>query len=466
MITKRTSISIPLITLFVLFLTSRLFLAFGYKAPGSDLGLYQTYANECSEAIQNGVTIYDIHSGTIEYPPLAIAWMFVPTLINDQDAEIASFNGNNSAWHNSFRFLYLFFDVIIFMVLCFMLLKTRPLIRVDIWSLTLYSITGLLLFNFLYDRQDLFLGGIMFLAFLLLISRIHWTISLLILAMGINFKLIPLLIAPVFIIGTLPVNSLKFKKFLFFQKEVISKVIFRSLYLISVIILVFLPFYILGGSSTLDFLTYHKERGLQLESVFSSVLVMLNYVGYPVSVTHGFGAYNLESSLSPFFVNISSVLVLIGVFFVLFLLYNQLKKCLDFKVLDNGREENSGTIASNYPTLFLYMILGILFISIITSKVFSPQYLLWIIPLFSLLPINEIRIPAFLFALTCLFTIPIFPYLYFSHFVHNPYFENGSIYWEPPTLIAGNLLLIRNFLLIATTITLLHSTTKTDYKKV
>jgi len=435
----------------IFFLASRIFLACFYQPFNSDVGLYGLYAIENGEALRNDETIYDNHDGIIEYPPLAIMWMSVPIIFLHMDDEPRTLSQNTFyKWRSNFKCLFFAFDAIIFWTILLLLFGSVNRLKVNVKGLAIYLISGLLLFNFLYDRLDFYLGGIIFFAFLLLVSRKHWMFSFTLLALGINFKLIPILLVPLFLIGSLPVKSLGcFYKDLFNWK-LVQEVLIRSIFLIAITVLIFLPFYIWGGKHTLDFLMYHSERGLQLESTYSSILMMLNYAGLPVYVTHEFGAFNLESPLATALSKISTLLVLLSLAGISLLFIRSVKKNPEETT---NLKSNQDTFAQSFPQTFLCLTIATLLASIAASKVFSPQYLLWAVPLFGLVSYQtkNAKIAGILFVLVCLLTTFIYPYTYFTDFVHNAHqLADGRVVWEAPTMFAANLLFFRNVLLVGT----------------
>jgi len=445
----------------VFFLVSRIFLACFYQPSKSDIGLYGRYAIENCEALHNDATIYDNHDGIIEYPPLAIMWMSVPIVFLHMDDEPGAVLQNSfyNKWRSIFKSIYFGFDAFVFWILLLLYFDTSKNIKVDFKGLVIYMVTGLIMFYFLYDRLDLYLGGILFFAFLLLRSHKHWMFALSMLAIGINFKLIPILLIPLFIIGTLPANYIGLFYKGLFRKQLVLAVLKRSFFLVGVILSIFLPFYFWGGRSTLDFLFYHSDRGVQLESIYSSILMMLHYVGLPVYVTYGFGSFNLESDLSPFFSMISSLFVVLSVLGILLFCISRLKHHSLQSGVGEALNEDTKTLAQSFPQTFLYLTIATLLAGIAVSKVFSPQYLLWLVPLFGLLPYQNksAKWAGVLFVFVCLLTALIYPFLYFTDFIHNQMeLADGRVCWEAPTILAANILFLRNLLLIATTTFLLY----------
>ncbi len=354
-------------------------------------------------------------------------------------------------WMLIFKMRYLLYDLLIFMILLHLFFKPSDFLKTDLLGLSIYTFCGIFMFNFLYERQDFWLGGLIFFAVALLLSRWHWTLSFVLLAIGIHFKLIPLIIVPLFLVGSLPSEHYKNLYQDFFDKKFIWVIAKRVLFLFAVNAIILIPFYISGGMEVFNFLSFHGRRGLQLESTYSSLLMVLSFLGLPVKVTHEFGAFNLDAPGAVFLAKVSSTLVLGAIVMIIFFFLRAIKKHFVLAEENESRMEKELTIAQSIPQSFLCILLAILIAGISLAKVFSPQYLLWIIPAMALLSFRKRTFLAagLLFMAACLLTAAIFPYLYFTDFVHaQEKFSDGSIVWAAPTFLATIILFARNTLLI------------------
>jgi hypothetical protein len=103
-------------------------------------------------------------------------------------------------------------------------------------------------------------------------------------------------------------------------------------------------------------LRYFAERPVQIESLQSSLLWLAAHAGLPTTPTFSYGSLNLLSPASGLLSGIGATLLLAGLLLTLWL---------------QGR----GVFDLATALLVLYALL------IITGKVFSPQYFIWIIPL-------------------------------------------------------------------------------------
>ena len=420
------------------FISIHTYLAYSYSTPASDINYYSNISNNYCQAFYYN---QEFNYSDVEYPPLTILWMSIPGLIVGP----ASFN--NVQWLITFKTLYLIFHCIIFLSI-----NNKP--KNNLLPRIIYTLSGIFLLNFLYDRQDLWLGGLILFGVIALIKKTHWTIPLLVLAIGINFKLVPIILIPLFIIGGIA-NGLV-KQSIFTRKIfwVMSK---RLLIIIGFTLLIFLPFYLWGGDGTLYFLSYHRDRGLQLESTYSSILMALHYAGLPVHVGHGFGAYNLESPIAGILARLSPFLLVTLILYLFYILIKYLlyRSRIPQNYLQDEKHDKL-TLAQTYPQAFITIAIAILLGSICVSKVLSPQYLLWLPGLYAMLNYDSRyqKISGYLFLAACALTTPIFPYLYYTEFVHD---SSGYSTWAAPTPLATILLLSRNSLLVGSLIYLVKS---------
>ena len=114
-------------------------------------------------------------------------------------------------------------------------------------------------------------------------------------------------------------------------------------------------------------INYHSQRGIQIESTYSAFLLMLDKLGLiHVNVVFNFGSWNLASPLASSLAKLSTYLLALFLVIAYWFIYGQMKP---------GK--------SQFTRLGAYSLLVIV-ITLITSKVFSPQYLIWLIPIIPL----------------------------------------------------------------------------------
>ncbi|HLX39683.1 MAG TPA: hypothetical protein VKR42_04085, partial [Ktedonobacteraceae bacterium] len=120
---------------------------------------------------------------------------------------------------------------------------------------------------------------------------------------------------------------------------------------------------ITGAFALLDFqsavtsqISYFIHRPVQIESTSSSILWLATAIGFPIHAIYTFGSLNIVSTLSSSVSSIFSLLFVLGTIYTLWL---QWRGKIDV----------------------LQTCIALLFVFIATGKVFSPQYLIWLMPL-------------------------------------------------------------------------------------
>ncbi len=176
------------------------------------------------------------------------------------------------------------------------------------------------------------------------------------------------------------------------------------------------------GGTAFSWATWALDRGVNLESTIGLVLAGSSFVGSDARVSFGFGAWQIDTSGSGA-AWLASALGVVGIAAIIML------------SVDTTRSRSRSR-----ALLALCMCIEIL---LLTSKVFSPQYVLWLIgPLAVVLTSAELDRPRRLFwllAAVCLATHVVYPLAYLS-----------LIALEPAGVLA---LLLRQILLIGLLIT-------------
>ncbi|MEO8596823.1 MAG: hypothetical protein ABI759_26120 [Candidatus Solibacter sp.] len=363
---------------FLLFLISRLALVTAHQLGSTLATVNVRYAAEAQRAARQGVSFYRLHEEArrledpqsvpeervIEYPPLAILWM----------KSTASFLGpappsgplppdyiKSASFANQAAMFLV--DVCGFAILL--------LAGAGAAQLGVYTLGGLLLFPILYDRMDLLLGVLLLAAILLLLRvRSPWP-AFAVLAVAINFKMTPLVLVPLFLLGTLPAGALAgpvtFRTW---------RLILRNALVLGLIgVALFLPFFLHDGKDTLGFLSYHAKRGLEIASVWNTVPIALGAaVRWPVSASLRFGAVEINCpwtgalrKLASFF----TAAVIPALAIALWML-------LRHRVSSPGNPKL--TMAQANPIFFTRCAGLCLLTATVFAPVFSPQYLLWLVP--------------------------------------------------------------------------------------
>ncbi|HEY6287085.1 MAG TPA: hypothetical protein VIX20_15585, partial [Ktedonobacteraceae bacterium] len=137
--------------------------------------------------------------------------------------------------------------------------------------------------------------------------------------------------------------------------------------------------------------SYFANRPLQVESTASTLLWLGTLIGFPVHIVFSFGSVNMASALAGVVSNLSEILFIAG---YIFSIYLQWRKKLDI----------------------VQTFIGLLLVFIATGKVFSPQYLIWVIPLLAYSGTFD-RFWLIVWGSISLLTTIIYPYFYTRIFV-------------------------------------------------
>lgn len=410
-----------------LFAASRLYLLFGFQPDQSDMYLYVQYAWEDEVARTEGRPLYVFHTEqfdrarahaettggsppmaetrSIEYPPLALQVVLLPKLFAERPGGIQwnrhewPLLGHIGGYDRAFRSLLAAFDGLAFVGLLLLVPRLYPSEgsgqHLERW--VTYVGGGHLLGHLLYDRLSLPPGVFLLAAVgLLVIPRAPAALGLGALAAAITFQLSPVVLAPLFVLGAAPASRLRGG----FAALGVALTL-RAALLVALVAALFLPFYWREGPESLAFLRYHGERGLQLESVAATLPLVLSFFGQPVHLVGEFGAWHLRSPLAPMLAKVSPALILLLVGGVALFAFSKARCAMP--------PPAAARFAVSAAPLFVGAVIASLALAVVASKVFSPQYLLWLLPLVPLAPSRRL-LPLFL-AVAAL-TTAVFPYFY------------------------------------------------------
>jgi hypothetical protein len=181
-----------------------------------------------------------------------------------------------------------------------------------------------------------------------------------------------------------------------------------------VLVLFFAPAFLLGGGRFLNSFAYHAERGLQVESLAASILIKLGWV---TGISFEYGAFEVQGQGVEFASSLS--LPMTGVLLLItgLVMYRHHRR---------GRLD-AGRFPRYAAALILAFMLG--------SKVLSPQYMVWLLPL---VPLGAEGLAgagvSLIFLTACWTTTQVFP-------IHYADLLNGR-YPGPDLLLVRNLLLV------------------------
>jgi hypothetical protein len=319
--------------------------------------------------------------------------------------------------------------------------------------LLIYTASTLVLWHLLYDRLDLLLVALVVLALALLAGRLHYGWSFAVLAGAVLYKLVPVILAPIWVVGAMPADQpLGFRR-----PRVLAGLAGRAALLVALVVVGFVPFYLADGKRCLSFFAYHRARPLEIGSLSSSLPLALRPLGHPLTASYSYGSINLYSPVTPALVALSPWLTA-GVLLAATVLL--LIHCQRLSAGSGSAAHPGATLAQVHPLPLVCYTLLFLMLYIAAGKVFSTQYLLWLAPLVALLPLGRGGRWAFTlpFLLVCVLSTILVPFLFLSDLVGPPPPTLPGAIKEPsdrltgaikePTARLAALLVIRNLLFL------------------
>ena len=330
-------------------------------------------------------------------------------------------------------------DVACLVLVYFIARKTYPNEgrRARIGRLVGYAVATGLLGLILYDRQDLVCG---FFALLALLALAHGrsAIGYALLTVGTGYKLVPALLLPIWVLATAVVRAGPGATPVRYLRAVVIEAVIAGLILTAWPVLA----YTFGGQDrAFFFLTFHKDRGLQLEAP----------VGWPVllidpstEVGHSFGSFNMRGEVADAVAKPLKAAMLLSV---------ALGTAITLRGFWRVVRLHSA-LRTPYSALLPQVVAGSLLVwlgFIVTNKVGSPQYLMWVAPLVPLLPLRTAgeRWWAGLFAVALILTSAVFPCAY--KYVVGPLVKDDPPTWAGPIPACEFLLAARSVTLIVVT---------------
>lgn len=182
---------------------------------------------------------------------------------------------------------------------------------------------------------------------------------------------------------------------------------------VGVCIVTFGASFLLSVEGTIGPLSYFENRPFQIESAAASVLWLAHLVGVPLQPVFTYGSLNVLSPLASAVSPVMTLLLLLGLGFTYWL---QWRRKIDVAL-------------STLLTLLIVMM---------TGKVFSPQYMIWVAPLVAYVGRANYRWLVS-WGMLSLLTTMIYPFLYtLSHSLTSA----PAVYLFYPTVAVRNLVLL------------------------
>jgi hypothetical protein len=305
-------------------------------------------AGQCSFLHISTATQPPLHMLPLEYPPLTLVLFSLPLL----------------APLPYYQLIFAVLMALTAVLIYWLLLRHGP--RGAALAFALYMLIGVLATA--EGRFDLVPAALTLLC-LIAAERKHWTSAYVALAFGFLLKIYPILLLPALFIAEqqdarcfyIPPKSLTFKSLmgaLWHTLQDIHHWRWKNTLVFFSILLGVTAFFAMFNfqGAVVSQLSYFVNRPLQVEATGSTLLWLGTLFGFPVHIEFTYGSVNIASALG------GAVALLFEVLFVLGYLYTLLLQW-------RGKLDLAQAC------------IALLLVFIVTSKVFSPQYLIWIIPL-------------------------------------------------------------------------------------
>lgn len=230
-------------------------------------------------------------------------------------------------------------------------------------------------------------------------ERKRWTYAYVALAFGFLLKIYPILLLPALFIAEqrdaqrmyLPQKSLTLKSLpgeLWRTLRGLGSWRWKNILIFFGILLVVTGFFALFDfrGAVLSQLRYFTKRPVQVESTISTLLWPGTLLGFPVQTVFSYGSVNMISALGGPIAILFDLLFALGYIYIIFL---QWRGKLDI----------------------VQSCIALLLVFIVTGKVFSPQYLIWMVPLLAYSGAFDSLWLIIWVSISILTTI-VYPYLY------------------------------------------------------
>jgi hypothetical protein len=285
--------------------------------------------------------------------------------------------------------------------------------RTRTWRLGLYVAGTAALGPILYDRLDLVLGAVALLAVVALGAK-RPAIAYALLALGAAFKVVTIVLLPVFVLAAAFGRGGRFWPALI--REAVVALIIVAVWPVAAVLFG-------GGDRAFIYTKYHGERGVELGSTYAAPLLALPETG----VGYSFGGYTLQGSTADAVARASPAITLVALGLAFGVAARALRRARP--------EDRIEVLAGSCVLVWLAFLL--------TNKVGSPQYLLWVAPLVPLLGLRTRadRIWGIGFVIAGLLATLTYPYLWRT--VHGPPLPDNPDAWSGPTAFGFALLSAR-----------------------
>ena len=291
------------------------------------------YDNDASAVLGGKLPYRDF---SFEYPPLSLLVFLLP----------GYFSSSWQGFASIYQVEILVFDLVgLFLIY----LIARRLGKAPWVMLGVYTLGVLAVGPIIQNQYDIFPAVVTLAAVYFFWLGRHKTAWFLV-GLGALLKLYPLLLVPIWLI-------------VYWRNHEYRRIWSGLATLLLTCLIILLPFLILSPSSLLRLLDYHTQRGIQIESLYGAFLMLFHNLGWVASrLVFNFGSWNLMGPVPETLDKLSTYFLVVAWVASFALVYWQVRA---------GK--------SQFSRMGSYFLI-ILLLTLLTSKILSPQYLIWLIP--------------------------------------------------------------------------------------
>ncbi|MCL2706864.1 MAG: hypothetical protein FWE97_01665 [Dehalococcoidia bacterium] len=343
-----------------------------FQHGGSDIGLYYKYASWMGE----GFIPYRDFS--VEYPPIALLIFYLPYLATH----------DFSGYCTAFAVEMMLFG----MAGIFLVLGMARRLRVSSGvALLCYTLAVFAIGSITVQRFDL-APAVITLAALYAFCRGKFEVAWVVLAIGLMTKLYPAVLAPLFLIYQ-------------WQRDGVRRLLPSLAAFLLTLVLIAGPALWLGKGEFIHSFAVQSGRSLQLESLYASLLLLLNSLGLvSAAPVQGPMSFDVSSPLAEPLAQSAFIIMGLALFSVYVLFLRRTRR-------DLGLSGQSALSAETTSRIINFSMAAVA-VFIIANKVFSPQFILWLCPLIPLFSGRWYKVGWAIFILAACLTWYVYPMYY------------------------------------------------------
>jgi hypothetical protein len=349
--TKDREILTVLLISSIIMAVSLLICTYGGRGAVDDVVNFYNY----SELIKSGLIPYKDFN--FEYPPFALVFFLIPSIFtSDLETYVILFGA----------------EMILFVLLTlYFMMKLAEKININRYFVAIiYMFFIMIYFDQMIKKFDMAAAALTFMSFYFFCER-RYNLSYGLMTLAAITKLYPVVLIPILFMMNM----------LGKEKNKVPIMLKGSVVCVVICALVMVPFLMMSVSLSeiFSFLTFHSDRGFQVESIMGVIVQCLGYFGLTsVEIVPSCYTYDVLSPICDILLPYWLPLCGVAMVFVFLLIYVSIRRT---KIDSYDR---------NVKVLAIYFVSALLLFMLI-NKVFSTQYVLWLYPFipFSILIIGK-----------------------------------------------------------------------------